>query len=241
MKISLFVTCLVDQLFPQVGLSTVRIFEKLGVDVEFNPRQTCCSQPAFNSGYREEATQVARHLLEVYQDSERIVVPSGSCCTMIKVFLPTLFEEGSWERRVAKEITERTYELSDFLFSIMGVERTGARFPYAVTYHDSCHLLRELGIREQPRRLIRGVEQIDFREMENSSRCCGFGGSFSVKFDDVSAAIGEDKLNWISHSGARYVIATDVSCLMHLEGLLKRSHIPVETMHLAELLAKFDS
>ena len=160
---------------------------------------------------------------------------------MIKVFLPTLFEEGSRERRVAEEIAGRTYELSDFLFSIMGVERTGARFPYAVTYHDSCHLLRELGIREQPRRLIRGVEQIDFREMENSSRCCGFGGTFSVKFDDVSAAIGKDKLNWISNSGARYVVATDVSCLMHLDGLLKRNHISVETMHLAELLAKFDS
>ena len=239
MKISLFVTCLVDQLFPQVGLSTLKLLRKLGVDVAFDPRQTCCSQPAFNTGYAEEAAQVARHFLEVYRDSEQIVVPSGSCSTMIKVFLPGLFEEGSRERKVAEDIANRTYELSDFLVSVMGVEQTGARFPETVTYHDSCHSLRELGIHEQPRKLIRGVGQIDFREMEKSSRCCGFGGTFSVKFDDVSAAIGEDKLSWIRESGADYVIATDVSCLMHIDGLLKRKNAPVETMHLAELLAKF--
>ncbi|MGH9341885.1 MAG: (Fe-S)-binding protein [Acidobacteriota bacterium] len=238
MKVSLFVTCLVDQLFPQVGLSTVRVLERLGVEVDFDPGQTCCGQPAFNSGFTDEAAKVARHFLEVYRDADNIVVPSGSCCAMIKVFLPRLFEEGSPEQSAAREIAERTYELSDFLVSVLGVTRTGSAFHESVTYHDSCHALRELGVREQPRTLIRGVDGIDFREMQNSERCCGFGGTFSVKFADVSSAIGLDKIKSILDSGASYVVATDVSCLMHIGGLLKRKQIPVQTLHLAELLSK---
>ena len=238
MKVSLFVTCLVDQIFPQVGLSAVKVLEKLGVEVEFDPRQTCCGQPAFNSGYMEEARQVARNFIDVYENSQLIVVPSGSCCTMVKAFLAELFEEGSREYEKAQQIAKRTYELSDFLISVLGVQETGAHFPEAVTYHDSCHLLRELGIFEQPRQLIRAVKGIDFREMQNSTRCCGFGGTFSVKFADLSAAIGEEKVEWIRDSGVSYVIANDVSCLMHIDGLLRRSKIPVQTMHLAELLGQ---
>jgi L-lactate dehydrogenase complex protein LldE len=238
MKVSLFVSCLVDQLFPLVGISTVKVLRKLGVEVEFDRRQTCCGQPAFNSGYVQEATQVAGGLLEVFKDAESIVVPSGSCCTMIKVFFPELFPEGSREGILAREIAQRTFELSDFLVSVLGVTATGARFPEVVTYHDSCHLLRELNISSAPRQLIREVEDIDFRELKESDRCCGFGGTFSVKFPDVSAAIGEDKVQRIRESGARYVIANDVSCLMHLDGLLRRQQVPVQTMHLAELLAQ---
>lgn len=240
MKASLFVTCLVDQFFPRIGISTMKILKKLGVEVEFDGRQTCCGQPAFNTGYVEEARQVARHFLEVYGESDHIVVPSGSCSTMIKVFFPKLFAEGSSERSLAEEIGERTFELSDFLNSVLGVESTGARFPEVVTYHDSCHLLHELDISSQPRQLIRAVEGIDLREMEHSDRCCGFGGTFSVKFPDVSASMGEDKVGWIESSGARYVIASDVGCLMHIGGLLKRNQVPVQTMHLAELLAQFE-
>ncbi len=239
MKVSLFVTCLVDQLFPQVGLSTVRILKKLGVEVDFDPRQTCCGQPAFNSGYAEEACQVARSFIEVYKNSLPLVIPSGSCCTMIKVFLPKLFEEGSRDHQLARQIADQSYELSDFLISVLGVNETGASFSGAVTYHDSCHLLRELGIFRQPRELIQAVKGIEFREMEDSTRCCGFGGTFSVKFADVSAAIGEDKVQRILDSGAGCVIANDVSCLMHIEGLLRRSNTPVRTMHIAELLARF--
>lgn len=240
MKVSVFVTCLVDQVFPEVGLGTVKILKKLGLDVDFDPRQTCCGQPAFNTGYTEEARQVATHYLEIFRDSGPIVVPSGSCCTMLKVFLPDLFPEESEERRLAHEVADRTYELSDFLVTVLGIQRTGARFHESVTYHDSCHLLRELGISSQPRQLIQSVEGIHFVEMENSERCCGFGGTFSVKFDDVSAAIGEDKISWIQAAGVRYVVANDVSCLMHLRGMLQRRRIPIETMHIAELLAKFD-
>ncbi len=210
------------------------------MEVEFNNRQTCCGQPAFNTGYEAEARQVAQHFLEVYGDSDHIVVPSGSCSTMIKVCFPKLFAEDSSQRRLAEEVGQRTFELSEFLSSVLGVESTGARFPEVVTYHDSCHLLRELGISSEPRQLIRAVDEIDLREMECSDRCCGFGGAFSVKFPDVSAAMGDDKVGWIRSSGARYVIASDVGCLMHINGLLERNQVPVQTMHLAELLAKFD-
>ncbi len=240
MKVSLFITCLIDQFFPQVGLSTMKILRKFGVEVEFDSLQTCCGQPAFNTGYVEEARQVADHFLAVYGDSDHIVVPSGSCSTMIKVFLPKLFAEDSSQRRLAEEVGGRTFELSDFLSSVLRVKSTGARFPEVVTYHDSCHLLRELGISSQPRQLLRAVEEIDFREMEHCDRCCGFGGVFSVKFPDISAAIGDDKVRWIRNSGARYVVANDVGCLMHLNGLFQRHQVPVQTMHLAELLAKFD-
>lgn len=240
MKVSLFVSCLVDQLFPQVGLSTVRVLEKLGVEVSFDERQTCCGQPAFNAGYVEEAKRVARHFVAAYSDSVPIVVPSGSCCTMIKVFLPQLFPKGSTERDGADRIAQQTFELSEFLVSVLGIRSTGASFCGTVTYHDSCHLLRELGICEAPRDLIRGVSDIDFREMGNAQRCCGFGGTFSVKFPDVSSAIGDDKVKAIRETGADYVVANDVSCLMHIDGLLNRHHVPVQTMHLAELLAKFE-
>ena len=188
----------------------MKILRKLGVEVEFDSRQTCCGQPAFNTGYVEEARQVARHFLEVYGDSDHIVVPSGSCSTMIKDSFPKLFAEDSSQRSLAEEIGRRTFELSEFLSSVLEVESTGARFPEVVTYHDSCHLLRELGISSQPRQLIRAVKGIDLREMEHCDRCCGFGGAFSVKFPDVSAAMGEDKVGWIQSSGARYVIASDV-------------------------------
>ncbi len=238
MTVSLFVTCLVDQLFPQVAFSTLEILKHLGVEARFDPRQTCCSQPAFNSGYRREARQVARHFLEVFEESEKLVVPSGSCTSMIKVFLPGLFAPQSEERRRAEQIAGRTHELSEFLTGVLGVESTGARFQETVTYHDSCHSLRELGIADGPRRLIRNVEGIDFREMEAADRCCGFGGTFSVMFEDVSCAIGEDKLKAIERCGARYVVATDVSCLMHLDGLLRRKGLAIQTMHLAELLAQ---
>ncbi len=238
MKVSFFSTCLVDQLFPQVGASAVRLLRRLGVEVDCDPRQTCCGQPAFNTGYASEARKVVSHFIRVYRDVETIVVPSGSCAAMIKCHMLDIFPEGSPQYQEVVAIASRTFELSDFLVSELGVVETGARFSGTVTYHDSCHQLRELGISEQPRTLIRGVEGIQFVEMKNSTRCCGFGGTFSVKFPDISAELGRDKLRWIQESKAEYVIANDVSCLMHLDGLLKRERIPVETMHLAELLVK---
>ncbi len=239
MKASLFVTCLVDQFFPQIGWAAVKILRHFDIDVSFDPRQTCCGQPAFNTGYQSEARRVAEGFVSVYADCERIVAPSGSCVAMIKHFIPQLFPEDSPLRRLALEIASRTWELSDFLVTELGVSGTGARFDATVTYHDSCHLLRELGVREQPRRLIESVEGTRLVEMPLSDRCCGFGGTFSVKFPEVSVSLGEDKIAAIAKSGADWVVACDASCLMHLDGILRRRRIAVRTLHLAELLAKF--
>lgn len=240
-KVSIFVTCLIDQLFPQVGLCAVKVLEELGVTVHFDPRQTCCGQPAFNTGYQEEARQVARHFLNVFSDTEYIVVPSGSCASMVKVFIPGLFEAGSSEHRLAETVASRTWEFSEFLVRVLQVRATKARFRARVTYHDSCHLLRELGIAEAPRLLIRAVKGVELVEMEHSDRCCGFGGTFSVKYPEISTSMGMDKIRSIQATGAEYVIANDVSCLMHLQGLLNRHRLPIGIMHLAELLAHFPS
>lgn len=239
MKVSLFVTCLVDQFYPQIGLSAVRILERLGVGVDFDSRQTCCGQPAFNSGYTEEARQIGCGLLDLYQDQEWIVTPSGSCCSMIKVFLPKVMSDDPHYSELARDLSNRVWELSDFLVSVLGVESTGASFKARATYHDSCHLLRELGIQDPPRRLLREVVDLDLREMENSDRCCGFGGTFAVKFPEVSSEMGHNKLHAIEQTGAQYVIATDASCLMHLDGLIKREKSELQAMHIAEILAQF--
>ncbi|HUG43749.1 MAG TPA: (Fe-S)-binding protein [Acidobacteriota bacterium] len=240
MRVALFTTCLVDQFLPEVGKATVRILEKLGVEVLYDSRQTCCGQPAYNSGHVREARKVVRHFLRVFADAgaDAIVVPSGSCATMLKVFSSHLLETDE-EEALGSEIGARIFELSDFLVSSLGVEATGASFSESVTFHDSCHQLRELGVRDQPRRLLRAVQGIDFREMDDAERCCGFGGTFAIKFADVSSAMGHDKISRIRESGARVVVSNDGGCLMHLRGLIDRQKAPLRTMHLAEVLARF--
>ncbi len=240
MKVSLFVTCLVDQFFPQVGVATVGLLGRLGVEVQFDRQQTCCGQPAFNTGYPGEALKVARELLRTYKDTPTIVIPSGSCATMIKKHVPRLFEEAgdTAGHREATALASRCHELSDFLVTQLGVTDVGARYQGTATFHDACHQLRELGIFQQPRALIRAVEGLRFVEMENSTRCCGFGGTFAVKFHEISSALGHDKVDTIQRSGADCVLSNDVSCLMHIGGLLQRRRSPVRTMHLAELLAQ---
>lgn len=240
MKVSLFVTCLVDQLFPEVGVATVELLGRLGVEVEFDRRQTCCGQPALNTGYPAHALRIARELLRTYRDASAVVIPSGSCATMIKKHLPGLFEEAGDDagHREADELASRCHELSDFLVTQLGVADVGARYHGTVTFHDSCHQLRDLGIFQQPRTLIRAVEGVRFVEMKNSTRCCGFGGTFAVKFDEISCALGRDKVEAIERSGADFVVANDVSCLMHIGGILRRRESPIQTLHLAEFLAR---
>lgn len=241
MKASLFVTCLVDQLFPNVGKSTVQVLRRCGVDVTFNPRQTCCGQPAFNSGYREEARGVAAHWLDVFsselESSDYVVVPSGSCAAMTRKFYATLFADGSPERERAAMVGARVVELSEFLVDVMGVTDVGASFDGVVTYHELCHLKRELGISRQPRALIAAVRGARFVEMERADACCGFGGTFSVKFPEISSAIDEEKVAAIARCGAQTVIGCDASCLMQMAGLLGRRGSGIKCLHLAELLA----
>jgi L-lactate dehydrogenase complex protein LldE len=235
MKISLFIPCLVDQFFPTVGVNLVKILKKVGATVDYPMDQTCCGQPAFNSGYHEEAVELAQRFLQVFRGAEYIVSPSGSCTTMVKIFYPEILHDRGLHEAL-NEVTSRIYEFSDFLVNVLGVKDLGARFPHKVTYHDACHLLRELKVKEAPRELIRHVRDIEFVEMENSETCCGFGGTFSVKFPVISTAMAEDKANAIAECGAEYVVANDSSCLMQIAGYLSRNHIPAKPLHLAELL-----
>jgi L-lactate dehydrogenase complex protein LldE len=238
MRVALFVTCLVDQFFPAVGLSMVKVLRRLDVEVHFNPAQTCCGQPLFNTGYRREARALAARFLDLFEASDYVVAPSGSCTAMTRIFYPELFADAPRLLDRAGALAPRLYEFSEFLVKVVGRENVGARFPARVTYHDACHLLRELRVRDEPRRLLRSVRELDFVELEASDTCCGFGGTFAVKFPDISTAMLQDKVNRIAASGATVVVANDSSCLMQIAGALRRQGLPVRPMHLAEVLAQ---
>jgi L-lactate dehydrogenase complex protein LldE len=240
-RVALFITCLGDQFFPQVGECMVQVLRRLGVEVAFDPAQTCCGQPAFNTGYRDEARAVASRVLCLFEKADYVVAPSGSCTAMVRVFYPELFEHDPERCQKARQLGERFFEFSEFLVKVLEVEDVGATFPHRVTYHDSCHLLRELRIETEPRKLLRAVRGIDLREMSDYKLCCGFGGTFSVKFPEVSVAMGEDKVRAAAATGAEYLVASDSSCLMHLAGVIHRQRLPIETLHLAEVLARRES
>jgi len=240
MRISLFVPCLVDQFFPQIAVSTVRILRRLGVEVDYPEAQTCCGQPAFNMGYHDEAKKLAERFIAIFSEAEYIVTPSGSCGSMVRVFYPTLPVREELEKPL-EHVRNRTYELSEFLVNILKVTDVGAAFSGRVTYHDSCHLLRELKVKDPPRVLLKNVKGVEFVEMEESDSCCGFGGSFSVKFPEISTAMVEEKVKSIQKTGAQCVIANDTGCLMQIGGMLQRSHISLKTMHIAEFLDRGSS
>jgi L-lactate dehydrogenase complex protein LldE len=236
-RVSLFVTCIIDQFFPQVGMAAVEVLERIGYEVDFPEEQTCCGQPAFNTGFRAEARQVARHFLDVFRDAEYIVVPSGSCTSMVTHHYEELFAKDPQRLEETRRIIPRIWELSKFLLEVARVEDVGARYDGAVTFHDSCHGLRDLGIKEGPRRLLSHVRGLELREMDIAEECCGFGGTFSVKFPDVSGGMARTKIESIVKTGAGAVVGVDSSCLMQLQGALSRAGLPVRTLHLAEVLA----
>jgi len=206
------------------------VLERLGYRVDFPAAQTCCGQPAFNSGYPEEARSVARHFLDVFRDAEYVVVPSGSCTSMIAHHYADIFGK-------APELAPRVWEFSRFLLEVAKVDDVGARFNGAVTYHDSCHALRELHIKDGPRRLLSKVRGLTLREMETAEECCGFGGTFSVKFPEVSGGMARTKIESILKTEAGTVVSIDSSCLMQIQGVIDRARLPIRTMHLAEVLA----
>src|SRR5262249_45189238 len=236
-RVSLFVTCIVDQLFPKVGLAMADVLERLGYDLDFPENQTCCGQPAFNSGYRAEARTVARHFLNTFESSDAIVVPSGSCTSMISHHFAELFQKDLETLARVHALEKRVWEFSTFLTEVAGVEDVGATFEEVVTFHDGCHALRELGVKSAPRRLLRQVRGLQLREMEPAEECCGFGGTFAVKFDELSGAMVRTKIDAILRTGAKTVVSLDPSCLMQIQGALSRMGSQVRTMHLAEVLA----
>lgn len=235
--VTLFIQCLVDSIYPEVGLAMVRLFENIGISVDCPSEQTCCGQPAFNSGYRKEARVAAERFIEIFESAEVIVCPSGSCVDMVKHQYPALFENGSiWQKR-AMAVSSKIFELTEYLVDILKIEDVGATFNGTVTYHDSCHLLRNLGVADQPRKLIARVKGARLVEMKNSDKCCGFGGTFAVKYPDISTAILEEKVDNIIASGADAVVGCDISCLMNIQGMLSRRGSSIRTIHIAQLLA----
>jgi len=236
-RVSLFVTCVIDQLFPKVGIAMADVLERAGCAVDFPEDQTCCGQPAFNSGYRDEARTVARHFLKVFHGSEYIVVPSGSCTSMVSHHFADIFADYPSELAATHALEPKVYEFSSFLTQVLKVDDVGARFDGIVTYHDSCHALRELKIKDGPRQLLAKVKGLELREMDIAQECCGFGGTFSVKFPEVSGGMARTKIESIQKTGASTVVSIDSSCLMQLRGALSRAGLPITTLHLAEVLA----
>ena len=236
MKITLFIPCFIDMCYPKTGISIVQIFEKLGHTVECPEKIACCGQPAFNSGYWDEARRVAEPVLKGLRKSDAVVIASGSCGAMVKKFYPPLFEKTEYAQE-AEELAAKTWEFSDFLVNQLGVTDLGASFPARVTIHDGCHGLRELGTTKQPpRTLLSHVRGLELVEMGEAETCCGFGGTFSAKFPMISTAMGEVKCASAIESGADYVVSNDSSCLMHIQGLLDRQGKKIKTIHLAEVL-----
>ena len=236
-RVALFVTCLVDLLYPEVGECTVALLADLGIDADFPEEQTCCGQPAFNSGFPEQARRMGRTLLAAFANAEAVVTPSGSCAAMVRAHYPKLFA-GTPEEARARELASKTYELSEFIVDILGVGSLEGRFPARVTYHDACHGLRELGLATQGRKLLSNLDGLEIVEMARPDACCGFGGTFSVRLPEMATAIADDKLTQIEATAAEVLVTGDTGCLMHMAGRLSRSGSHITPIHLAVLLAQ---
>jgi len=237
MKVSLLVTCLGDALFPDVGVATVRLLRRLGVSVDFPEAQTCCGQPHFNSGYHDDARELARHTLRTFDNGQTVVAPSGSCAAMIKLEYPELFHDDPIWRPRAEDMARRTHELSDFLVNVLGREDVGAHYEGKVTYHMACHL-RGLGLLTELERLLLRVKGLEYVKLERVDECCGFGGSFAVRYPGISGAMVQDKASFIEKAGVSAVVATDAGCLMNIAGCLRRRGSSVRALHLAQVLEK---
>ncbi|MGI4835058.1 MAG: (Fe-S)-binding protein [Janthinobacterium lividum] len=240
--VDIFIPCFVDQLYPRTALNMVKVLEKVGCQVHYNPAQTCCGQPAYNAGYANESWDIAHKFLEDFAspatgETRYIVSPSASCVGMVRNAYTQLFSARE-ERHVCSAVQRRTYELTEFLTDVLGLGAVpGAALAGRYTYHDSCSALRECGIREAPRRLLDAVAGLARIEMAETSTCCGFGGTFAVKFEAISVAMAQQKVEHALATGADYLISTDVSCLMHLDAYIRREKLAIQTLHIADVLA----
>ena len=237
MKVSLFVPCLTEHMYPQSGMSMVKVLEHLGMEIDYVDDQTCCGQPAYNSGYRKEIVPIAERFIRLFEGKEYVVSPSGSCVAMVRNHYDELDLNPSLQPAL-ENLKQSLFEFTEFLVDVAGVHDVGGRFAHRVTYHDSCHLNRTLGVVQQPRQLIQSIKDIDFVEMDEPDLCCGFGGTFSYKFADVSIEMVKRKCDLIEATGAEYCIGADSSCLMNIEGYQIRHKMKARTMHIAQLLEK---
>ena len=238
MTVQLFIPCFVDQLFPQTAFNMVKVLEKAGVEVKYNEEQTCCGQPAFNAGFRDEARDVCSKFIKDFSGHDYVVAPSASCVGFVRNYYGTLFDNSSVHNEV-RDLGKRIYEFSAFLVNVLGISDLGATLHGKATYHDSCAGLRECRIKEEPRKLLSQVKGLELLEMNDVETCCGFGGSFAVKFESISSAMADQKVNNALQTGADYIISTDLSCLMHLDGYIRHKGLPIRTMHIADVLANF--
>jgi L-lactate dehydrogenase complex protein LldE len=236
MNVQIFIPCFVDQLYPSVAFNMVKVLRKAGCTVEYNTNQTCCGQPAFNAGFWSEAKAVCNKFIKDFSGSDYIVTPSASCTGFVRNYYSKLFEDSSRINEV-KELSSRLYEFSEFLIKILNVDDFGATLRGKATYHDSCAALRECKIKEEPRRLLSKVAGLELTEMNDVETCCGFGGTFAVKFEPISIAMADQKITNASDTNAEYIISTDMSCLMHLDGYIKNKNYNIKTLHLADVLA----
>ena len=236
MNVHVFIPCFIDQLYPTAGFNTIKVLEKAGCTVSYNPEQTCCGQPAFNAGYWGESREVCNKFINDFSGAEYIVMPSASCTGFIKNYYPKIYDNASNQKDI-KGFQEKVYELSDFLVNILNIDDLGAHFDGVATYHDSCAALRECKIKSEPRKLLEKVKGLKLIELKDNETCCGFGGTFAVKFEGISVAMGEQKVQHIVNTDADYLISTDLSCLMHIGGIMEKMALPIKSLHLADVLA----
>jgi len=236
MKVQIFIPCFVDQLYPQTAFNMVKVLEKAACDVSYNTNQTCCGQPAFNAGFWDEAREVAAKFIKDFEGMDYIVAPSASCVGFVRNYYSKLFENSSLHNHV-KDLSKRIYEFSEFLTDVLKIKNFGAKLNGKATYHDSCAALRECKIKESPRKLLSYVKGLQLIEMNDNETCCGFGGTFAVKFEPISISMADQKVNNALATGAEYIISTDLSCLMHIDGYIKNKNLSLKTMHIADVLA----
>jgi L-lactate dehydrogenase complex protein LldE len=236
MNVQLFIPCFVDQLYPETAFNMVKVLQKAGCTVEYNAEQTCCGQPAFNAGFRDDAREVCSKFIKDFKGADYIVAPSSSCIGFVRNYYNELFGVSSIYREV-KDLGKRAYELSDFLVNVLKIDDFNARLDGPATYHDSCAALRECKIKEEPRKLLANVKGLELVEMQDVETCCGFGGTFAVKFEAISIGMADQKVSNAIATGAKYIISTDHSCLMHLDGYIKNKALPIKTLHIADVLA----
>jgi L-lactate dehydrogenase complex protein LldE len=236
MVVDIFIPCFVDQVFPETAFNMVKVLEKLGVEVNYNPNQTCCGQMSFNTGFWDDAKTIGSKFIHDFPNDRYIVAPSASCVGYVRNYFPELFHNTGLHLEY-KQIQKNIYEFSDFLVSVLDVRDVGATFNAVITYHDACAALREYGIKEQPRSLLNRVNGLRLIEMDENEVCCGFGGTFSIKNEPISSAMAQQKVNNAVNSGAEYIVSTEASCLMHLDGYIRRNKISIGIKHIADILA----
>lgn len=236
MDVHVFIPCFIDQLYPDAGFNTIKILEKVGCKVHYNPKQTCCGQPAFNAGYWGEAKEVCNKFIDDFQDAETIVIPSASCAGFVKNYYSKIYDNAPNQKDI-KQFQGKVFELSDFLVNQLKIDDVGAIFNGKVAYHDSCAALRECNLRTEPKLLLSKVRGLELLEIKDNETCCGFGGTFSVKFEGISTAMGEQKVKNVVDTNADYLVSTDLSCLMHLNGIIQKKGHSIKSMHLADILA----